>query len=173
MLTLPRYSQYLDVADPTWQPRACGIVALKTVFDYWSGIHDTPTMNALIQEGLALNGFIPGIGWKHQALVDIAHAHGYAAKRYDWSKDDPVEAWERLCAKIKNGPAIASIHMNLCPTSPDGHLVVVHTINAIVHYHDPARKDRNQISQETSTANFVNGWKRRVILIYPQKSVHS
>ncbi len=168
MHTLPRYSQYLDVADPAWQPKACGIVAVRTVLAHWLGEENVPSADALIREGLALDGFIPGVGWKHQTLVDIARAHGCAAERADWSKESPTQAMKFLHDAIARGPVVASIHMHLDPSSPDGHLVVAYNIdNATVHYYDPAQKGRDTISQSADGTAFANGWKKRVILISP------
>ena len=173
MRALPRYSQYLDVVDPAWQPKACGIVALRTVLAYWQGEENILSADALIQEGLALDGFISGIGWKHQTLVDIARAQGCEAQRADWSKEDSSAAFTHLQDAVARGPVIASIHTHLDPTSPDGHLIVVHGIDTAVHYYDPAQKERDAIPQEAPIADFISGWKKRVILISPQKSVHS
>lgn len=164
MFPIRLYSQYLDVLSDEWKPRSCGIVSLKMVLEYLCGeIYDA---DDLVADGVERDGFIKGIGWKHQALVDMANARGCDAKREDWSEHAPYDALERLSVALQSGPVIASVYSNLDPTTQSGHLVVVTGIeHGRVFYNDPAAHTRTDIARWAKVEDFLNGWKRRVILI--------
>jgi uncharacterized protein YvpB len=60
---------------------------------------------------------------------------------------------------------IASVHYKFDPKSPLPHLVVLTGIkDDIVYYNDPAAKAGEQ---QISKAAFMQGWKKRMIVIRP------
>lgn len=169
MFSVPEYSQYLDVTLEEWKSRSCGIISLKMVLEYVLGRKFDG--DELIKHGLALDGFISGVGWKHQALVDIARNLGCSAQRYDWVMLDNQEALERLIKMLATGPVIVSVYSELNPSTKNGHLVVVWGIEGEkVFYNDPASKTREDIKRLATVEDFVKGWKKRVVAItLPEK----
>jgi len=164
MFSVPEYSQYLDIVLEEWKSRSCGIVSLQMILEYT--LHKKFDGDELIKRGLALDGFILGVGWKHQALVDIAHDLGCDAQRYDWVMLDDQEALGRLKEMLMVGPIIVSIYSNLDPSTKNGHLVVVTGIErGKVFYNDPATKIREDIKRSAPIEEFMKGWKKRAILI--------
>ncbi|MDO8469718.1 MAG: papain-like cysteine protease family protein [bacterium] len=168
--SLPRYSQFLDVREPPWRRRACGVVALMTVID---GYQPLPARSAaarasvLIRTGVQIGAYDPEHGWRHAGLVRLARARGFRARRFDWTEYSPAQAMRLLGELLKTGPIIASLYRNLLPGTP-GHLVVVTHMNArTVRYHDPDSKSRERVKRTASLARFRNGWKQRGIVVRP------
>src|SRR3989344_2190699 len=91
----PYYSQWLDVKNPDWQRRACGIAALKMAMDFLENVRSSslrhPTskldLDDLIKKGVALGAYKPDIGWVHDGLVLLAKEFGFKNSfRKEWSK---------------------------------------------------------------------------------------
>ncbi len=164
MHKVPAYSQLLDVPDKEWQLRACGIVSLKMAMDSLSP-ELSPPITELIRNGLVLDAFIPGVGWKHAGLKNIAEQLGFAAETYDWFKEEPSAAWGMLLPLLEKAPVIASIHKDLIPGT-SGHLVVLTGRDETsVFYNDPLAADRAGIPRSASHGQFLAGWKRRAIAL--------
>ncbi len=163
MFEVQKYSQFLDIKSRKWREKSCGIIALKSVLEYWG---EFVRAYKLIREGLKIKAYIPGIGWKHAGLASLATRHGFKAKNFDWFKKNDVFAWKNLTKKLKGGPIIVSIYKNLKPGT-SGHLVVVTSIkNGFVHYNDPASRARRGVLKKASEKKFRRGWKKRIIVIY-------
>ncbi len=69
-----------------WQSRACGILSLKMVLDYWGHKEKAGESSVLelLELGNVLGGRNPDIGWRHSALVLMARQRGYRAWRRGW-----------------------------------------------------------------------------------------
>lgn len=84
-ITVPYYSQYLDVTDELWQPRACGVACLKMLLDT---IHiQTPSLDEMIAQGDAIGAYGES-GWKHDGLVALAYQYGAKLHRKEFRKKD-------------------------------------------------------------------------------------
>lgn len=164
MFRVPVYSQFLDVKEKKWRSRACGIVALKMVLDFW-GIKKSA--DELIKLGLKKDAYIQGVGWKHKGLVLVAKKFGFKARNYDWYKDSYEVSFKKLLPKLKKYLVIASIYKNLKP-GKSGHLVVLTGYeNDQIFFNDPNSKTRGGIHKKVAAEKFLSGWKRRIIVIYP------
>lgn len=164
MLSLSSLSQYLDVSDPTWQNRACGIVALKIALAALG--YQTHDVDRMIQTGLEQNAYLPGIGWKHAELAKLSENYRAKGANYDWAALNPEEAWTKLTTYLGQTPVLASIHSHFDPASKDGHLIVLAgEKDGQIIYADPAIKNRDQIITSIDQAKFLAGWKRRVIVV--------
>lgn len=165
MFDVPKYSQFLDVKNKHWRNKSCGIVALKSVLEYWKG--GSIDVNALMRRGVKHGAYLRGVGWKHAGLVLLAKQCGFRAKNFDWAKFPDRKAWKELEAKLGRGPVIASIYKNLKPKT-SGHLVVITGIDRrFVHYNDPDSKTRKGIKRRASKNVFLRGWKKRIIVVLP------
>ncbi len=81
-INVPYHSQLADVSDPAWRERACGIVALFMVLQFFrKDISVVP--DDLITEGLAI-GAHNDHGWIHDGLVALARNHGVHAYREEF-----------------------------------------------------------------------------------------
>lgn len=164
---IPTYSQYLDVASADWQNRACGIVSLKMVMDFWGKKTKIiyPTIDDLISK-YSKSTYISKVGWSHKGLVTIAKHLKLKGENFDWINYSAKDAFVLMETKLALAPVIASIYKNLNHRLP-GHLIVITQIkNGKVFYNDPDSKTRNKIKCVASLQKFLEGWKRRIIIIH-------
>ncbi|MBI5817184.1 MAG: C39 family peptidase [Candidatus Yonathbacteria bacterium] len=89
ILAVPYYSQKIDVSDPHWKERACGILCLKMVLDFLG--KKTPTSDEFIQTGVIASAYGEW-GWTHTGLVSLAQSFGIVMKRKEFRSQDSVEA---------------------------------------------------------------------------------
>ena len=168
MFNVPAYSQFLDVKNRHWRNKSCGVVALKSVLEYWK--NGDIDVDALTKRGKKLKAYLEDIGWKHAGLALLARQHGLRAKNFDWAKFPSHAAWKKLGAELKNGPVIASIYKNLKPKT-SGHLVVITGIKkGLIYYNDPGSKTKRDVEKRASKARFLRGWKKRIIVVLPKRN---
>lgn len=160
---VPKYSQRLDVFSKDWRDRACGIVAVKTAMDFY-GIK-TPSVDELIKEGLEIDAYIHGVGWKHQGLLDLAVRYGCEGERFDWKERTPTDALKNLKKLLAIGPVICSIHKDFDPAN-GGHLIVVTGMeDRAVSYAEPDSATRDDVHRVIPVQMLFDGWKQRGIMI--------
>ena len=114
---VPYYSQYLDVADELWQPRACGVACLKMLLEA-KGEH-APTLDEMIAQGCAI-GAHGEYGWKHDGLIALARQYGAKLSRNEWRKSESKSLEELneegvnfLISELRSGrPVIVSAVKN-------------------------------------------------------------
>lgn len=165
---VPAYSQFLDVIDASWKNRACGIVTLKMVIDFWRKLTKKGylSVDQLIKKHNR-SAYINGVGWSHKGLVQVAKRYGLAGENFDWAHYSTKDSLALLETKLDVAPVIASIHRNLNPLL-SGHLVVITKIKkGRVFYNDPDAKTRRNIKRNAQLEKFLRGWKKRVIVLYP------
>lgn len=193
---VPYYSQYLDVnvidkkgriykniVDGYWFKRACGILSLKMVMDYWGRFlvnYKKKPIMSLIWTGLSKNAFseLAG-GWYHRGLLEVAKDYGFQGRLFDWS-GLKIEN-EKILLILKNilknqKPIIVSIYKNF-NNKKSGHLIVLvgYRVDEFgnlkgFYFNDPA--SYSKISKKYAFVKknkFLNGWKKRAILIWPRK----
>ena len=168
---VPEYSQFLDVDDEEWKGRSCGIVSLKMLLDYWNNESETTPEDVenLITEALDFDAYLPGTGWKHKELVDIAKAHHLEGENLDWTSEHPDIAFNKAVPHLAKHPVMTSVFKDLKP-GKSGHLVVVTGYEGgKVFYNDPDSKNREGIERNASLNEFLNGWTRRIIVIHPKE----
>ncbi len=113
-IKVPYYSQYLDVTDELWQPRACGVACLKMLLG--SKGEQTPSLDEMIAQGCAI-GAHGEYGWKHDGLVALAKQYGVKISRAEWRKSEEKTADELndegiqfLISELRAGyPVIVSV----------------------------------------------------------------
>ena len=116
-ISVPYYSQYLDVSDELWRPRACGVACLKMLLEA-KGEH-APTLDEMIAQGCAI-GAHGEYGWKHDGLVALARQYGVKLSRNEWRQSESKTTDELnedginfLISEIRSGrPVIVSAVKN-------------------------------------------------------------
>jgi len=165
MREVPAYSQYLHIQDPEWKNRACGIASLAMLLGYFN---KTAPPDEILNLAIGKNAYLPGIGWKHKELAELARGYGLQGNNYDWSKDDENSAFQNMKACVRKYPIMASVFADFQPEI-GGHLIVVTNIkNEEVFYNDPNAKSEKSMRKKISAKNFNNGWKKRIIMIEPK-----
>jgi len=167
----PKYSQFLDVEDKEWKNKSCGILSLKMLLDYWNHKEETSAEDVenLITEGLAADAYVPEVGWKHRELVNLSQNHGLDGENFDWAHEHPDVAFNRVMPHLSKHPVMVSIHKDLSEDGP-GHLAVLTGFeDGRVFYNDPDAKSREDIERSVPLQKFLNGWKRRMVVIHPKE----
>ncbi len=177
-LIVPYYSQYLDVTDTVWQPRACGVACLKMLLDA-SGV-ETPPLDEMIKDGLALGANSPN-GWLHDGLIALgAKYKGELFRKEFRKKDADSEASARLnsegidviLGELEAGrPVIVSAIKNF-EIRNKFHMVIVvgaEMEEGIVkgfYYHDPDSYTKTKGAyQFVLMGIFSTAWRRMAIFI--------
>lgn len=94
-MKIPYYSQYDDVKDRHWKPRACGAVCLKMALD------SIKPSNVSVNDFVLLanaQGAYGEYGWVHQGLIDVAKNFGVKFKREEFRSKDKSDE-EKLFKK--------------------------------------------------------------------------
>ncbi|MDQ5889828.1 MAG: hypothetical protein QG609_321 [Patescibacteria group bacterium] len=156
------YSQHLDIKNPVWREKACGIASLGMILG--NKISD---LNELYQLGLDKGAYLPGVGWRHTGLVDLAKHFGFKnSYNLDLAQMDTSEALAKLKDELKNGPVIVSVFAHYEHGHKEGHLIVLLSLNdSEAEVLDPAASTREDIHQFIPTEKFVTGWKKRLIVV--------
>lgn len=132
-------------------------------------------LRELINTGVEIGAYRPGIGWTHQGLIDLAKQYGFQGERFDYSQIDRREGFDALLAHVNKGPVIASIYKDFNPKK-GGHLIVVNgytksDTDTTLHVVDPKSKKRKRNVRSILQNQFINGWKKRIIVIRPDNVV--
>ncbi len=160
---VPFYSQFTDITAPFWKKVGCGITDLTMIIDYYHP--GVATVNEMLRKGLAAGAYDYNAGWIYQGLINLSHAYSLDGRYYDLSGLSQKAALARFESYLGTGPVILSVHYKFNPASTIPHLIVVNGIsNNVVYYNDPATTVG---TQAISLSRFLQGWKRKVIVIRP------
>lgn len=128
-ITIPYYSQYLDVINPGWQPRACGIVCLKMLLES-RGVQ-TPSLDGMIEQGNMIGAYGES-GWKHDGLIALAYQYGIKLSRAEWRQSNTKttdelneEGIEFLISELRAGKAVLVSAIKKFTETDKFHLVVL------------------------------------------------
>jgi len=170
---------------PEWAWRGCAICSLWMLLK-WHGKYrlakpqGNPVRQGypvavlpaeLLKEGLAINGYLENVGWKHNAIVELAAQHGLLmdyAKKFFYSDEEKERGLKLIAAKFYDGkPVIASIFKEL-NHSKDGHMVVIRgmkefsgsVIGLDIQDPDPSWRGHNYF---LSRQEFFDGWRGGLI----------
>ncbi len=162
IIEVPHLVQYYNIDEEKWQSCSCGIVSLAMILDYYA----IPfVLDEMIVRALKNNGYIKGIGWKHQALVDLAIGYGLEARR---TEDDIID--NLMDSLVRDEPVIVSVYKNF-DTKKGGHLVVLLGFYVAdkelvgFYINDPIGAQYKHQNQFIEIEKFINGWKKRAIYV--------
>ncbi|MDD5692930.1 MAG: C39 family peptidase [Patescibacteria group bacterium] len=162
ILEVPHLVQYYNIDDEKWQSCSCGIVSLAMIFDYYSIPFD---LDDMINRALKDDGYIKGVGWKHQTIVDLAIKYGLKAYR---TENDTIE---KLMESLeKDEPVIISIYKDF-DLSNGGHLAVLNGYYIAnqeligFYVNDPVGASYKHQNQFIKLDKFLEGWKKRAIYV--------
>ena len=169
---VPLVDQRRDTEDSTWKEKACGVCATKMMMAFAVPACIDISVMTLIHEALEIDGYIPNIGWKHAALVQLAERHGVALTFQKNFFRTPVEKKKgvRIVQQHirQHKPVIVSVHYGFDPNR-GGHLVIVHGMRSegrsVSGYYiqDPYPTQRGN-NYFVSEEEFLNGWRGGMIL---------
>ena len=171
-LTVPYYSQFIDVSDSFWMLRGCGAVSFAMVTEF-HGIK-IPSIVEFCNEAKDRGGYDMVNGWVHDYLVSKAKECGLQAER----KEGLTDINEILASLEKGNPVIVSVEKRVLEQKRFHILVVVgyedlpampaHAEHAggVIIYHEPESTDRDRGQyRRCDTATFMNYWRGKAIFI--------
>jgi len=168
-LEVPYYSQFLDVEDKYWMPRACGMACMKMVLDFYEV--DTASLDELIKKGSEEGGYGPW-GWVHDYFVAFAKKYGLEAHREE--KMDPEKGVVAIADALRHGHPVIVSAVKYILGQTKFHMIVItgyeEADGAVTgfYYHDPESTTREG-SQHlfVSREIFVREWRKMAIFIHP------
>lgn len=153
-IQVPHYSQFLDVTDELWQPRACGVACLKMLLDV-KGVQ-TPPLDEMIAQGCAI-GAHGEYGWKHDGLIALAKQYGTRLSRAEWRKSETESEDELnekgiifLLSELRAGRPVIVSAIKKFEEADKFHMVVITGFEEIsgavtgFYYHDSDTKTRGE-----------------------------
>ena len=121
-------NQTSDTGDNEWDSRSCGICVLKMLMVFKKPeIQSVPIMT-LLNQALEMSGYIDGIGWRHQALADLAAKYGVELGFQKFFFDTPDKKKEGIKIvnnKLRSGEPVAVSVLKEFDIPKTAHLVVV------------------------------------------------
>ena len=159
-LTVPYYSQFVDIQDPFWMLRACGAVSLKMVAEYNGA--NVPDLLTLCNEAKDRGGYDMTNGWVHDYLVMKAKELGLHAERKEGMTDV-----DELIAFLEAGkPVIVSVEKRVLEQTRFHMLVLVGFDDEGFIYHEPESTDKEKGQYRTcSYDTFMDYWRGKAIFI--------
>ena len=137
-LPVPYYSQFLDVTDPFWMLRSCGMACFKMVTEFQG--KTLPDITTLCNEAKENDGYDMINGWIHNYLVSKAKEIGLQAHR----SEGLTHITDEIISSLDAGnPVIVSVEKRILEQTKF-HLIV------IVGYDKPEPSDIG-VASEFST----------------------
>jgi len=174
--TVPFSSQYTDLGQHEWRARGCGIASLHMVLRYWHAQDATrqlPSLDQLLERGLAVGAYREKIGWTHAGLVNLSRQYGYEGFNVDVAPNSPTpktveEAWSSLAKELSSGPVLASVYAGLDPVRGGGHIIVVTGFHdGLVFFNDPEEMSEWEGRRMLALEVFLRAFKHRYIVVRP------
>ncbi len=167
IIKIPYYSQFVDVKDHYWVPRACMIACLKMILEYHGKAKDL-SIDDLIKKGEAIGAYGKW-GWIHDGIITLAHDFGIPAYREE--KMNEGEGILKIKDSIlKKNPPIVSIIKDILGQKKFHTVVIVGyeekdgKISGF-YFHDPesTSEDRNREPIFVDIKTFLNEWRKMAI----------
>lgn len=166
-LEVSYYSQFLDVHDEFWIPRACGICCMKMVFEYHGKKMPEILEMAKISEK---DGGYGKSGLVHDYIVSTAKALGLDSHREEKMAEEL--GIQKLLSELKNGnPVIISAIKEILGQTKF-HMVVLtgyeEKNNELsgFYFHDPEAVDRTKGSYIfVPLKDFKKSWRKMAIFV--------
>ncbi len=129
IIQLPLIRQYHDTADSQWAPKTCALSSLEMLLEYLN--FPKNSVMELVNEANILGGYVSGVGWKHQVIVELAKKRGLFLDflvQFPKTLEEKKKHTEFIRMKIEAGlPVLASMYSQLDKNN-GGHVVVINGI---------------------------------------------
>lgn len=159
-LTVPYYSQFIDIPDPFWMLRGCGAVSFIMVAAF-HGIK-IPSIVEFCNEAKDNGGYDMTNGWVHDYLVSKAKECGLQAER----KEGLTDLNEIMSSLEKGNPVIVSVEKRILEQKRFHMLVVVGHEDGMIIYHEPEATDKDRGEYRRCDAEtFMEYWRGKAIFV--------
>lgn len=168
-LAVPNYSQFVDINDPYWMLRACGMMGVYEVINFKKGITDFDAQKFLkdCEKAKEVGGYHLENGWIHDYLVNFAKEFGFNETYRKEGVSDFVEIKREL---DHGNPVIVSVEKRVLEQTRFHLLVVVgYEINeegVLVVYHDSECTDKSKGKNRVCNKDvFMEYFRGKMIVI--------
>jgi hypothetical protein len=179
-LSVPYYSQFVDIEDPFWMIRACGAAAFKMVTEF-HGV-ETPDLVTLCNEARDREGYHMTNGWVHDYLVMKAKEVGLQAHR----TERVINITDEIISSLDAGnPVIVSVEKRVLEQKRFHIIVIVGyekgedslegvesndpfkiKPSSCFYYHEPESTDKTRGAYRMCDMDtFVEYWRGKAIFI--------
>lgn len=159
-------------------PRACGIVALKMVLDFYlpaqAGKKNIPPIMELIETCSKTGGYGKS-GWFHDALVSLAKSFELEACRKE--KMDAEEGTGEIINSLKEGKPVLISAVKYILGQTKFHMVVATGFEekggvvSGIYYHDPEATDKERGQHIfVGLDTFKREWRKMAIFVSPKSA---
>jgi uncharacterized protein YvpB len=164
-LTVPYYSQFVDVQDPFWMLRACGACSFKSIIEFHG--KEIPDIVSLCKEAFDRGGYDLQSGWVHDYLVIKAKELGFQAHR----REGIYEIKELVEFLDKGSPVIVSVEKRVLEQKRF-HMVVLVGYEedngkiTQLYYHESESTDKEKGKYRVCTVDaFLEYFRNKAIFI--------
>lgn len=124
LIKLPICNQHDAEHDSQWAHRICAICSLWMLLKLHDSKFNVPVMD-LVKKGLAKDGYLENIGWKHKIIVELAKDFGLElqyVKKFFYTLEEKESGLMMIKSNLENGqPVIASVYR-----PKDSHVLIIH-----------------------------------------------
>lgn len=159
-LSVPYYSQFVDIQDPFWMLRACGACSLKEVAEFHGKeVHD---IISLCNEAKDRGGYDLENGWVHDYLVTKLQEIGLHAER----KEGMEDIGELVASLDAGNPVIVSVEKRVLEQTRFHMIVLVGYEGDTLYYHESESTNKEKGQYRSCTKEqFLDFWRGKAIFI--------
>jgi len=159
-LSVPYYSQFVDIEDPFWMLRACGAACLKMVGEFHGAV--VPDLVTLCNEAKDKGGYDMTNGWVHDYLVTKAQELGLQVYR----KEGLTNVEDVIAFLEAGNPVIVSVEKRILEQKRFHIIVLVGYEDGNFIYHEPEATDKEKGQYRVcDTEIFMSYWRGKAIFI--------
>lgn len=178
-LSVPYYSQFVDVQDSFWMLRACGMISLTMVSEF-HGVQKGEILT-LCEEARTRGGYDIENGWIHDYLVTKAKELGLEAYR----KEGLIDVQEIIASLDAGNPVIVSVEKRVLEQKRFHMIVLVgyDTVEAstvspqgdssstmLLYYHEPESTDKEKGKfRSCDVSTFMQYFRGKAIFIQKKR----
>jgi hypothetical protein len=174
-LTVPYYSQFLDVNDAFWNIRSCGGACLKMIIDYYKNnsinVNNSMSVLDIMNYAKENDGYSMSNGFIHDFAVNFLKENNLSSYRLEGLEDLDLIKKEIL----NNNPIIVSVVKRVLEQTKF-HLILVVGLQldekdqvVKVFYHDSeATSIENGSYRVCNTDQFLHSWRGKAIFVSAQ-----
>ena len=162
-LNVPYYSQYEDIKDKVWRDRACGLVCLKMVLDFYKA--ETPEISEFLKIALDKGTYHEFNGWIHDKIVELAKDFGMEAYR----KEEMENEQELKDFLDKGNPVIVSIKAQKFSPEFEGkfhQIILIGYDENGFYYHDSDYQNGEGNGLFVDRETFGKYWRKMAIFVH-------
>src|SRR3989344_2427741 len=166
LIKLPICNQFDEQHDPEWSYRICAVCSLWMLLKLHNPKFNVPVMD-LVKNGLAKEGYIEKVGWKHPAIVELAKDFGLElqyAKKFFYTPEEKESGLLIINHNLENvQPVLVSVH-----GIQGSHMLVVHGLKEsggqVLGYHIQDPNGRvNGHNYFLTKSEFLSNWRGGLI----------